>query len=828
MPTTDTPTFRILSTGQLLDGFTLEQTREALSKRLKLQPNQLDRLLQGRVLLKDGLTQAQAEQYLKVLRATGLDVLLEPSVQPKVEVSTQPQPEAPPATVEAAPSSAAKNRAPGPGRRDFESIFAEPIPRLPVSSSYKLGLVGVLFLSLLAPLIYLGLMLSVLAGLVWYLNELPAMLATIHSFLGRVVIAVTPPFAAIVFLLFLARPLFISHGQNQDLVLEPRKYRRLYDLVAVMCERMGLPAITEIRVNSEVNASIGPRQGLGSLLKRELVLTLGMPLIAGFNSRQLVGVIGHELGHFAQPIAMFTNHVVNRVNYWMASRAFERDAWDDRLARWHGEAQFWVINLMLWAAQAMIWLVRKLFTGMYHFNLWATRRMSRDMEYDADRYECWIAGSDSFQGTAERLHTLGLGAYKAHQANEKAWGDQQLMEDLPAAIAQLTNELSAEEQDQVLRHMNEQQTNLWDTHPANNDRIRQAQTYQYPGIYRLDLPARELLPHFEQLCKIISLREYALYGIPDPSRYLTANANVLAIGKARDESDEALGRYFNGTYSDRLMWLDLAEAPNEELQTLVDHLRTQLPELRNQTKAYWEQLSRLESMHLGQAYLEAKIGIEAQSFSLPGEDLAQANQTIRAALQDLTTLERALRPTDQLFAQRITLAINAMAEDETNLARKYLKSLRACRQLADCLLTIDLYSHVLHGLLSEDNEDFRRALPPVIEKAAGRCGEAVAQFLQVAKQVPVYLGGTERSLHAFAVEWDVVKAGEEFNTAGLAPLTVLETARQCARLLRYQGYRSMAELARLCDGQEQRMGVRGLKLVEVKAGAVAPLIRTDS
>ena len=308
MHTTHAPTFRILSTGQLLTGFTPEQTREALSKRLKLQPNQLDRLLQGRVLLKDGLTQAQADQYLKVLRAAGLDVLLEPSPPPQTQFSTQPQPDASPAQQAPGSTTATQRRDSGLSRSDFEEIFAEPIPRLPVSLSYKLGLVAVLFLSLLAPLIYLGLMVSVLAGLVWYLNELPAMLATIHGYLGRLVIAVTPPFAAIVFLLFLARPLFIRHDQNRDLVLEPRKYRRLYDLVAVMCERMGLPAIAEIRVNNEVNASIGPRRGLVSLIKRELVLTVGMPLIAGFNSRQLVGVIGHELGHFAQPIAMFTNH----------------------------------------------------------------------------------------------------------------------------------------------------------------------------------------------------------------------------------------------------------------------------------------------------------------------------------------------------------------------------------------------------------------------------------------------------------------------------------------------------------------------------------------
>ena len=813
MQHTDTATFRIVSTGQLLDGFTPEQAREALSKRLKLQPNQLDRLLQSRVILKDGLTQPQAEHYLNVLRATGLDALLEASAPPQVQVSIEPQRDAPAPAEEPAPITTAKRRDKGLTRADFEAIFAEPIPRLPVSTSYKLGLIGVLCLSLLAPLIYLGLMLAVVAGLVWYLNELPALLPTIHNSMGRLVAAVTPPFVAIVFLLFLARPLFIRYGQNQDLVLDPRKYRRLYELVAVMCERMGLPAIAEIRLNNEVNASIGPRHGLKSLLRRELVLTVGMPLIAGFNSRQLVGVIGHELGHFAQPIAMLTDHVVNQVNYWMASRAFEEDAWDDRLARWHAKSPFWVINLMLWATQGMIWLVRKLFTGLFHFTLWATRRMSRDMEYDADRYECWIAGSDRFQGTAERLHKLGLGAHKAHQANRKAWGDQQLMDDLPSAIAQLTDELSAEEQERVLRHMNEQQTNLWDTHPADNDRIRQAQTYQYPGIYRLDLPARDLLPNFDQLCHTITLREYALYGIQDAKRHLTANQNVLAIGKARDESDEALARYFNGTYSDRLMWLDATDAPGEDLQTLIDRLRAQLPELSNHSKAYWDHLGKLESMHLGRAYLEAKISIKAESFGLPGQDLAQANQTIRNGLHNLSGFERALRPIDQLFAQRISLAIQAMPEADALHARKHLQSLRACRQLADCLLTIDFYSHVLESLLSEDDEDFRRALPPVIDNAAQRCGEAVAQLLQLAKQIPVYLGGTERSLRAYAVEWKVVKENEEFSAAGLAPRSVLEIARQSGRLVRYQCFRSMAELARLCDGQEVRMGVRGLRLV---------------
>jgi len=57
-----------------------------------------------------------------------------------------------------------------------------------------------------------------------------------------------------------------------------------------------------------------------------------------------------------------------------------------------------------------------------------------------------------------------------------------------------------------------------------------------------------------------------------------------------------------------------------------------------------------------------------------------------------------------------------------------------------------------------------------------------------------------------------VKENEEFSAAGLAPHSVLEIARQSGRLVRYQCYRGMAELARLCDGQELRMGVRGIRL----------------
>ncbi|MDX1458099.1 MAG: M48 family metallopeptidase, partial [Marinobacter sp.] len=700
----------------------------------------------------------------------------------------------------------------------LESQFAEPIPRLPVSWTYKLGLMGVMVMSLIAPVIYFSLVLAVSAGLVWYLILLPGLLAKTHGAMATLFTVTFIPFICSVFLLFLARPLFIRFPPPRSLALERRKNRQLFQLVDLMCERMGLPPVQEIRVDNEVNASMGPSKGLASLLQRKLTLTLGMPLVAGMTSRQLIGVIGHELGHFAQPVAMVSNYLINNVNFWMANRAFAEDPWDTRLANWHQKSPFAAINVMLWLTQMMIRLTRYLFKGMYYFNLWISRHMSRQMEYDADRYECWIAGSDAFAGTAERLHTLGFAGQHAHNINRRAWDDGKLLEDMPAAITQVADDFSDQDRSAIREHMEVRQTSVWDTHPADNDRVQHAESHRYPGSFRIDAPARALMPNFEALCRIVTIRDYTGFGIQDPKPYLAANHQVMAVSNARNAADNALDTYFNGAATKRFMQLDESLMEGLSLQEVVDEIRRKLPELSMLHDQFFKLLQRHSNQVYGLSYLEAGIAINPASFELPANDIRQVRDALANTRQEIERYRKNLKAIDRLFGQRMLLAIDAMPGETASQARKLFDSLRHFDQLTPACRITNAYSNVIHVILSDQDEESRKQIEPALAPVTSRCQEGLAQFLQLARQVPIALPAEPDTLLACAAQKELLGSDDvdAFGTLKAAPATILQASDHYADLADYCYYRTLAELARLCESQEKAMGIQPLRLVKVE------------
>ncbi|MBP7588889.1 MAG: M48 family metallopeptidase [Thermoanaerobaculia bacterium] len=92
-------------------------------------------------------------------------------------------------------------------------------------------------------------------------------------------------------------------GAHGGIVLAYAAAPALHDLVQEIAKAIGAPRPREIRVDLQANASAALRRGAWSLFRRDLVLTVGLPLAAGLDSRQLAGRLSQvgalELGHFA-------------------------------------------------------------------------------------------------------------------------------------------------------------------------------------------------------------------------------------------------------------------------------------------------------------------------------------------------------------------------------------------------------------------------------------------------------------------------------------------------------------------------------------------------
>src|SRR4051812_33523831 len=261
--------------------------------------------------------------------------------------------------------------------------------------------------TLLLPLLYLAIVLVTcyvvylhLVHDTWILDDLS---------LWRLVAFLGPAVAGCVAVFFLWKPILARPVQAESGIrVERSEAPLLFQFVDLLRTAVGAPAPSEIRLDAFVNASASFRRGMLSFAHRgDLTLTIGMPLLAGLTTRQLGGVLAHELGHFAQGSGMRLTYLVRSINGWLVRVAYERDSWDEALAR-EAKQSHWTIALPLQAGQLAVLASRKLLAGLALVGHAIGTFLLREMETDADRYNVGVAGSDAFETTARRLRVLSV------------------------------------------------------------------------------------------------------------------------------------------------------------------------------------------------------------------------------------------------------------------------------------------------------------------------------------------------------------------------------------------------------------------------------------
>ena len=483
--------YAVISTGELVENFDSSTVITNLCSRFSINETTASQLLKPKTVLKKGISASYAHEYKQQLTKLGLLVNT-------VNTSTSQQKH----------SKATKTDTKLPSSiEDFESLFKSKIPEVKVSTKYKASLFLVILASLIAPVIYLSLLSGLVYSLFSYVVSLPGILSEISNataILGAIII---PVFVPLVLFLFLIKPLFIFHEKDNDFLLNRNQFPALFNLVKVMCDKIGVPAPAEIAVNNEINASASSQNGLVSLMRGQLKLTIGLPLITGMNIRQLSGVLAHEFGHFAQPVAMTAYYMVNNINYWFSNRAYEPDQWDERLDEWAEKSEdlHVVISYAVMGAQLGITLTRKLFALLFLINYKTTQFMSRQMEYDADTYESIFSGSAQFENTAIQLRKLAYADQDIQEININAWNESQLLNNLPSAIAEAANNFDSDIDDFIKQDMNESQTNSWDSHPADTDRINHVLSRNDPGIIITEFPVSDLCTDINKLSLNLTL-----------------------------------------------------------------------------------------------------------------------------------------------------------------------------------------------------------------------------------------------------------------------------------------------------------------------------------
>jgi Zn-dependent protease with chaperone function len=398
--------------------------------------------------------------------------------------------------------------------RELLDAFTAPVAPTRVSFFYRIGFILVTFMMVLLPLVYLAMIGAAGWGVYYYATHFKFMLSSMeggsHVYLVKLLAYVTPLFVGGVLVLFMIKPLFARRAPRaQPLALNPAVESTLFAFIAKICEAVGAPMPKRIDLDCNLNASAGFRRGALGILGNDLVLTIGLPLVAGLNLRQFAGVVAHEFGHFTQGFGLRLSYVIGSVNGWFARVVYERDAWDVGLAQWAEEAEDWRIMIIVNCARLGVWFSRMLLMLLMFIGHGVSCFLSREMEYDADSYEIKLAGSDATEQTIKRLAVLGKATQKTYQDMRATWKkNHNLPDNIPVYLMQQEAAMPPAQREKIEDTVGLSRSGFFSTHPSDGDRIRCARKAGEPGVFNLEIPATVLFANFEVVAKQVTLLHY--------------------------------------------------------------------------------------------------------------------------------------------------------------------------------------------------------------------------------------------------------------------------------------------------------------------------------
>ena len=585
----------------------------------------------------------------------------------------------------------------------------EPVP---ISTKYRVGIILIGGVMLLLPVAYVVLLLLLGHTVYWQVTYLGATSNAPGSVDGDMkALAILCVILIPVVLVFLLKPLLYRDPKEEG---TPQRLKEsaepfLFEYVAAICDSVGSPVPKSIRVNCEVNASASLRRGFASLFSDDLTLTIGLPLAAGMTVRELTGVLAHEFGHFAQTTGMRASFITSNINYWFWRAVYKRDGWDETLVN---ASRTWDVRIVVFVymARVAVWMTRQVLFVLAWLGSAISCLLLRQMEFDADRYEARMVGSNAFTQSTQRLHQLGLANYMAMHDLQRFYDESRLADNLPRLIVSNVPHITPETR-QALRDMQRaQKTGLFDSHPADHERIKNARLERTDGIWSMpeeleNCPASVLFDDFDRLCRISTLEFYqARLGEEFDKRRLTSTNELVSERDAEFEAREALDRYFQ-VHLPIMQPLPLSDTASEQpasakesvqrVRESREALLKSVPEYR----ALCHRLEKAESLMLrsGEALacLDCGLRIRAAFFDLPTVRRRLLQETHERAREGVQHLASSLMEFESNASVRLTNALQLL---NVSAVSSRLQNADAVCERATRLVPEALY---VSGLMSE-------------------------------------------------------------------------------------------------------------------------------
>lgn len=622
-------------------------------------------------------------------------------------------------------------------RSPFLDGLRTKIEPIPLSLRYRAALGIVACAMVLLPLIYLTLIGLVIWGVVWFAMNGWPLLAGLDSRKFRVALFVTPLIVGVTVVIFLVKPLFFRQKRHSDEVrLEPADEEALFDFVRRTARSIGAPEPREIRLDNSVNASASFRRGVLSLFFDDLVLTIGVPLAAGLTLEQLAGVLAHEFGHFGQRAGMRLSYVIRSVNHWFARVVYERDRFDAYLEHTEERSDSLEIHAITSIASFCIRMSRALLEKLMHLGNVISSSLLRQMEYDADGYAVRLVGRNVHASILRDLFLLSR-VYEISLSAAPNQHRQGTLTDSLATLMQANRRRLAVGLDEAYRkHLAQERTHSFDTHPTNSERIAKGLSGPGEGVFASELPASVLFRDFAGLERARSRSLFESFlGPLSPEAFVPVEHARAELDEAQRDLDAA-ERYLPGGTS-VLRPLPLPGVlPSLESRKVLQRAVTAVKADREASAAA---ARRFEELHHRRAdasraamLLTLGLPIQAASFGLDRADFESAREVEETASRQLEELALQRAPMESNAVRRMTLALALL--EQPDAARERAEPAAWRRQVPRLLAAEARLRQVLPLLIRLQETRVLLLLLESADAAGKLAGPVVSPIMNLAQQ----------------------------------------------------------------------------------------------
>ena len=433
----------------------------------------------------------------------------------------------------------------------------------------------------------------------------------------------------------------------------------LFEVIRLVSEKVRAPMPEKVVVDGTAGIGADYDRCLDLIRARKLRMNLGLCLVVGVTTAELVGLMAHELAFFTGGSGSRAARFVRGVHRWFSLR-IKHDPWMD----WLDERAATPKRLKRWffrSLQGIVWLSLRPLRILFALCRLFTEGMMKAVVTRADACAARLVGSQVMAGALDRKRLLMVLGDRAHAEYLGTTTSLRLPDSLPLLISRrLMIDHVSEEEMPVSSHWQE-------IAPSDEKRRALILKLRAEGMIEAVGDATALFRNFHELARRGTYFHYQnTHGLAINDHRFVAVEETVHDGRASMEIIEVLNQYYRGLAHPERAFCGIAEEHTANCD--VEALHMELQDCREWLEKYGERMAAaltewsktwrlVRDLQTAYVLSRASIPVNRGQFSVTGSAPESYLEEIERQRHIMDTMEGVLRQYEGKLETRIAASL---------------------------------------------------------------------------------------------------------------------------------------------------------------------------